>query len=285
MPDVENNTMSTFTIGGKTFEIEDGSARSNIQTINTVLDTKADTSDITVLDTRVTNVGDALADKADADDLDAIDGRVTALESGSGGGGGPTNMANGSASGSVRGINTASEDSSYTMGNNAHAEGSETKASGENSHAECGGCTAKGTNSHAEGGGTTASGMNSHAEGTVTTASRDACHAEGYNTRATGYNCHAEGANTQATGSNSHAEGLGTIAQGYCQHVSGMYNYSQGNGSQKEDSDYAVIVGNGTSPSAQSNAFAMKWDGTFVFANGTEITPAQFTSLLALLNN
>jgi len=46
MPDIENNTMSTFTIGGKTFEIEDASARSNIQTINTVLDTKADTSDM-----------------------------------------------------------------------------------------------------------------------------------------------------------------------------------------------------------------------------------------------
>lgn len=46
MPNIENNTMSTFTIGGKTYEIEDTSARSNIQTINTVLDTKADTSDM-----------------------------------------------------------------------------------------------------------------------------------------------------------------------------------------------------------------------------------------------
>ena len=33
MLNIENNTMSTFTIGGKTFEIEDTSARSNIQTI------------------------------------------------------------------------------------------------------------------------------------------------------------------------------------------------------------------------------------------------------------
>lgn len=46
MPNIENNTMSTFTLGGKTFEIKDASARSNIQTINTVLDTKADTSDM-----------------------------------------------------------------------------------------------------------------------------------------------------------------------------------------------------------------------------------------------
>lgn len=53
MPNIENNTMSTFTIGGKTFEIKDASARSNIQTINTVLDTKANSSDVTAIDTRV----------------------------------------------------------------------------------------------------------------------------------------------------------------------------------------------------------------------------------------
>lgn len=46
MPNIENNTMSTFTIGGKTYQVEDASARSNIQIINTVLDTKADTSDM-----------------------------------------------------------------------------------------------------------------------------------------------------------------------------------------------------------------------------------------------
>ncbi len=34
-----------------------------------------------------------------------------------------------------------------------------------------------------------------------------------------------------------------------------------------------------------SNAFGIKWDGTFVFANGIEITPAQFAKLLALLGN
>ena len=46
MPNIENNTMSTFTIGGNTYQVEDTSARSNIQTINTILDTKADTSDM-----------------------------------------------------------------------------------------------------------------------------------------------------------------------------------------------------------------------------------------------
>lgn len=46
MPNIENNTMSTFTIGGKTFEIEDTSARSDIQIINITLDSKADISDM-----------------------------------------------------------------------------------------------------------------------------------------------------------------------------------------------------------------------------------------------
>jgi hypothetical protein len=61
---------------------------------------------------------------------------------------------------------------------------------------------------------------------------------------------------------------------------------AQGSTTSYEDSDYVFIIGNGTSSKAgtvRSNAFAMKWDGTFVFANGTEITPAQFASLLALL--
>ena len=76
-----------------------------------------------------------------------------------------TNLLNGSTNGSLRGINTAAEDSSYTMGINAFAEGKDTKASGY--------C------SHAEGYSTTASGEYSHAEGTSTTASSEYSHAEG----------------------------------------------------------------------------------------------------------
>ncbi len=178
-------------------------------------------------------------------------------EAGSSSGGGLTNMVNGSAAGSVRGINTASEDSSYTMGTYAFAEGNGTKAIGNSSHAE----------------------------GVASIASGHQSHAEGNGAQATGNASHAEGNGAQATGDTSHAEGHGTIAQGHCQHVSGEYNIAQGTKYTHADSDYAVIVGNGSSKNARSNAFAMKWDGTFVFANGTEITPAQFASLLALLNN
>ena len=224
-----------------------------------------------------------ISDKADKTAVNALDDRVTVLESGSGGGG-PTNMVNGSADGSVRGINTSSEDSSYTMGIYAFAEGFDTKASGDASHAEGGNTQATGGASHAEGIGTTASGGMSHVEGSGATASGSASHAEGLDTKATGDFSHAEGVGTTASGIASHAEGYGTIAQGHCQHTSGSYNIAQGSGDQHASSDYVVIIGNG-SDGARSNAFAMKWDGTFVFANGTEITPAQFASLLALLNN
>ena len=238
-----------------------------------------------------------ISDKADKTAVNALDDRVTVLESGSGGGG-PTNMVNGSADGSVRGINTSSEDSSYTMGIYAFAEGFDTKASGDASHAEGDGATASGTASHAEGSSTQAtgqgshaegfraqaSGSTSHAEGNGAKASGSASHAEGLDTKATGDFSHAEGVGTTASGIASHAEGYGTIAQGHCQHTSGSYNIAQGSGDQHASSDYVVIIGNG-SDGARSNAFAMKWDGTFVFANGTEITPAQFASLLALLNN
>lgn len=183
----------------------------------------------------------------------------------------------------------------------SHAEGyNHTTASGTGSHAEGGGTTASGTGSHAEGGSTTASGSYSHAEGVSTRATADggfSCHAEGYTTEASGDASHAEGHTCVASGQSSHAEGYtcvasgrsshaqnySTTAQGYAQTAIGAYNVAQGSPNSNQASDYAFIIGNGNSPSSRSNALAIKWDGTFVFANGTEITPAQFASLLALL--
>lgn len=250
-----------------------------------------------------------------------------------------THIVDGSASGSVRGINTKLEDSSYEMGENAWAEGYDTMAKGENSHAEGGLTTASGavshaeggvtvasgagshaegmsttaskTGSHAEGATTTAAGDYSHAEGSTTTASGQASHTEGTSTKAQGYSSHAEGSWTTASGAGSHTEGMsttasgpqahaegisttasgiashaeggGTIAQGYMQHVMGEYNVPQGTQNSYTSSDYVFIVGNGTAQNL-SNAFALKWDGTFVFANSTEITPAQFASLYNINN-
>lgn len=69
-------------------------------------------------------------------------GKVLGVENGqfglvSGGGGdGLKNLVDGSATGSVRGVGTIEEDSSYTMGQHAFAEGFRTEASGDASHAE-----------------------------------------------------------------------------------------------------------------------------------------------------
>ena len=63
--------------------------------------------------------------------------------------------------------------------------------------------------------------------------------------------------------SSSFGEGL--IASSEKQAVFGKYNEEDSN------DDYALIIGNGTADNARSNAYAQKWDGTHVFANGTKI--------------
>ena len=155
-----------------------------------------------------------------------------------------TNIVNGSAEGSIRSINSKAEDDTYTIGTNAFAEGYGTKASGNYSHAEGSNTKASGNYSHAEGSATTASGLTSHAEGTATTASGTGSHAEGYYTKASGERSHAEGYYTIASGSNSHAQG--------------RYNISNTN--------YADVIGNGTSDTERSNAYTMDWNGNAWFA-------------------
>lgn len=137
----------------------------------------------------------------------------------------------------------------------SHAEGRLTTASGYSSHAE-GSSTASGYCSHAEGLNTEASGYSSHAEGDLTTASDFCSHAEGDETTASGYCSHAEGSSTIASGYSSHAQNYETVAASSYQTALGKYNVEDAN------DDYAVIIGNGTSGSARSNALAVRWDGT-----------------------
>ena len=204
-----------------------------------------------------------------------------------------SNIINGSASGSLRTINSAAENSSYTIGAKAFAEGSSTYASGSASHAEGIKTTASGNNSHAEGARTTASGNNSHAEGTMTKALKEASHAEGSSTKAEGVYSHAEGFNSIAEGISSHAEGSstyasadsshaegiqtgasaeashaegkGTIASSVNQHAQGAYNIKD------TDNVYAHIVGNGTSDTSRSNAHTIDWSGNAWFAGNIKI--------------
>ena len=162
-----------------------------------------------------------------------------------------SNIINGSTSGSLRMVNSTAESSSYTIGQNAFAEGNNTTASGKASHAEGYGSKALGTYSHAEGSNTTASEINSHAEGSDTTAS--------------GMNSHAEGKGTNAWGTASHAEGRGTMASGAYQHVQGRYNI------EDQANQYAHIVGNGATSDKRANAHTLDWSGNAWFVGNIKI--------------
>ena len=173
-------------------------------------------------------------------------------------------------------LTTASGYSSHAEGvqttasaNISHAEGANAIASGLYSHAEGSSATASGNASHAEGVQTTASGYASHAEGVATTTSIYAAHAEGNATTASGYYSHAEGNATTASGSRSHAQNLGTVAAHDDQTAIGRYN--------DNDSSHALEVGNGTSDSARSNAFAVDWAGNVECAGTVTPTYAEDT--------
>ena len=193
-------------------------------------------------------------------------------------------------------------DSSGNIGNYSVAEGSVTTASGFASHAEGRSTTASGGYSHAEGYNTTARGMYSHAEGRYTTASEDESHTEGYNTTASGYASHAEGRSatasgvyshaegyyTKASGRYSHAEGAGTTASEDYSHAEGGYTTASARGTHAgglgtvadgdcmtaigkyntENSGKAFAIGNGTSDTARSDAFAVDWTGNIYMGLG-----------------
>lgn len=164
---------------------------------------------------------------------------------------------------------TASGFASHTEGEStnatnyyAHAEGNNTTASGRCAHAEGVGTKATNAFSHAEGAGTTASGEYSHAEGSGTSASGSSSHAEGSGTTASNSQSHAEGQGTKALGNCSHAEGNYTTAQGQSQHTEGEYNVLDTDvSSNNPRGTFAHIIGNGTSDSNRSNAYAIGWDG------------------------
>jgi len=120
--------------------------------------------------------------------------------------------------------------------------------------------------------------MRSHAQNNGTKATGVSSHAEGASTEANGMSSHAQGGSTKANGDYSHASGRGTIADGYAQTVIGVNNVAQGTANSKASTDYAFIIGNGAN-NQRSNALGIKWNGNFTFANGTEITPDEFTQM------
>lgn len=125
-----------------------------------------------------------------------------------------------------------------------------------------------------------ASGLYSYAEGSQTKATGRYSHAEGRMTEAFAMS-HAEGVGTKAINSATHAQNDHTIAASDSQTALGRYNVEDANGT------YAVIVGNGTSDSARSDALTVDWSGNVecgtvngvdVASIGAEATPVSTTT-------
>lgn len=101
----------------------------------------------------------------------------------------------------------------------------------------------------------------SHAEGQNNLSSGEASHSEGYGTKATGDSSHSEGDGSEAHGWYSHAQNNETIARSKSQTALGEYNIADTSGAANTRGTYAVIIGNGTSDTARSNALTVDWNG------------------------
>lgn len=126
-----------------------------------------------------------------------------------------------------------------------------------------------GNYSTAEGFSTVASGYCSHAEGGPFGSPNDGpratsqgAHAEGRGTESSAFGSHAEGGGSVASGNYSHAQNLMTIAQDENQTALGKFNVA--------DTTSAVIIGNGTSANARSNALTIDWNGNVNIASGAK---------------
>lgn len=151
----------------------------------------------------------------------------------------------------------------YSMGAFSHAEGVNTQTLSHACHSEGLDTESRGMASHAEGSNTRAERDYSHAEGLGAVAGLTA-HAEGFNTEAGNY-AHAEGYTSKAMGISSHAQNRGTKASSNDQTALGRYNVEDTNG------QYAVIVGNGTSENARSNALTIDWNGKGIVDDTVEV--------------
>ena len=97
--------------------------------------------------------------------------------------------------------------------------------------------------------------------GNYATASGNTSASIGQNTEATGDYSFAVNYFTKASGLASFSEGYQTIASGDYSHVQGKYNI------EDTDNKYAFIIGNGTSDTTRSNAFAIDWNGGLYIGN------------------
>ena len=94
------------------------------------------------------------------------------------------------------------------------------------------------------------------------------CLATNTGTSSSGLGSFAEGYYTQASGGyGSHSEGCHTFSTHQAQHAQGTYNIRDTSTEEKANKGtYAIIVGNGTSDSARSNAYTLDWQGNGTFS-------------------
>jgi len=175
---------------------------------------------------------------------------------------------------------TASGVNSVAMGSTTVASGSYTTAMGLNT-------TASGDYSTALGRVTTASGDYSTTTGSGTTALGNISTAMGHTTSASGYASTAIGDNTTASGDNSTAVGYVTTASGDFSTAMGSmttapsgfeiamgrfntnYNYAWNSG--WDPNDRLLVVGNGTSNTARSDALIIYKNGNITVKNGKSL--------------
>lgn len=120
-----------------------------------------------------------------------------------------------------------------------------------------------GAGSFAVGGNTKANGYASFAANVGTTASAYYSTAFGVTTIASGFGSFASGYNSIASGHSSTVFGKDNIAQSYNSFVLGAYNYNSGTYDPNAwvGTDPLLIIGNGTSTSARSNAVTVLKNG------------------------
>jgi hypothetical protein len=99
--------------------------------------------------------------------------------------------------------------------------------------------------------------------GHTSSASGDGAVAAGFGATASGSRARAFGRNTLAQGDDSVAFGLGTIAHSFGEIVFGAYNasYPPASTTAWSGNDRVLVIGNGTSDGARSNALELRKDG------------------------
>ncbi len=182
----------------------------------------------------------------------------------------------------------ASGDLSFAMGHSTVASGEGAVASGSSS-------VASGDSSLAMGAMASASEFSSVALGMRTTASGMGATAFGNNTKASGMTATAFGCKTTASGRFSTASGYNTVARSFCETAAGQYNVDAAplSADAWNAGDRLLVVGNGQSASARSDAFVVFKNGNAMLKGTltqgsdrnrkTDIVPSDTKTVLALV--